>query len=359
MFLMSGKFHCVLLPLFLLAMSTANGQLSSNVTVFASGLNNPRGLKFGPDSALYVAEGGLGGSSGTVGICDQVPPPIGPYTGGYTARISRIDSAGNRHTVVDGLPSTQTAPPLGFISGVADIAFIHDRLFALISGAGCSHGLFNTNNKIIEVDSRHQTWRPLADLSDFLKSHPAAHPNRDDFEPDGTWWNLIAVNDRLYTTEPNHGEIDVVNLDGTVHRVVDISETHGHIVPTALAFHDGLYFGNLHLFPINIEAANIFKITRDNRIRVAVPLLATVLGIAFDCKNRLYILETSAQNGNPTPGQGMILRADGDDRTTVVASGLTFPTGMAFGKDGKLYVSNFGFGFPEGSGQIIRVTVPE
>jgi hypothetical protein len=34
---------------------------SANVTVFASGFNNPRGLKFGPDGYLYVAEGGAGG----------------------------------------------------------------------------------------------------------------------------------------------------------------------------------------------------------------------------------------------------------------------------------------------------------
>jgi len=30
---------------------------SANVSVFASGFNNPRGLKFGPDGNLYVAEG--------------------------------------------------------------------------------------------------------------------------------------------------------------------------------------------------------------------------------------------------------------------------------------------------------------
>jgi hypothetical protein len=44
---------------------------------------------------------------------------------------------------------------------------------------------------------------------------------------------------------------------------------------------------------------------------------------------------------------------------TVIASGLAFPTGLAFGPDGALYVSNFGFGFPAGAGQIMRITLPD
>jgi glucose/arabinose dehydrogenase len=39
----------------------AVAQTSSNVSVFAKGFNNPRGLKFGPDGNLYVAEGGAVG----------------------------------------------------------------------------------------------------------------------------------------------------------------------------------------------------------------------------------------------------------------------------------------------------------
>src|SRR5437667_9381542 len=60
--------------------------ISPNVSVFATGLNNPRGIKFkhndhdeGDDNHLYVAEGGIGGTNSTVGICDQVPAPVGPY----------------------------------------------------------------------------------------------------------------------------------------------------------------------------------------------------------------------------------------------------------------------------------------
>jgi glucose/arabinose dehydrogenase len=36
---------------------------SSSFTVVASGLDGPRGLKFGPDGAFYVAEAGSGGDA--------------------------------------------------------------------------------------------------------------------------------------------------------------------------------------------------------------------------------------------------------------------------------------------------------
>src|SRR5262252_6327910 len=70
----------------------AQAQMSSNVSVFATGFNNPRGLKWGPDCNLYVAEGGTGGKGySTVGKCDQVPPPVGPLHW----RIERKNFKGN------------------------------------------------------------------------------------------------------------------------------------------------------------------------------------------------------------------------------------------------------------------------
>lgn len=103
---------------------------TASMRVFAEGLHNPRGLKFGPDGYLYVAEAGQGGSNSTVGECDQVIFPVGPYKGSTTGgRISKIDAQGVVTTVTDQLPSSQANEIIGGdIEGVADVAFIGNTL---------------------------------------------------------------------------------------------------------------------------------------------------------------------------------------------------------------------------------------
>jgi hypothetical protein len=335
---------------------------SANVTVFATGLNNPRGLTFGPDGYLYVAEGGAGGTMSTVGICEQVPAPVGPYTGGYTSRISKIDHNGNVTTVIDNLPSSQTSSAQGnLVSGVSDIAFIGDELYALTAGSGCSHGLLHTDNGIFRV-FHNGTWKMVADLSAFQKAHPVANPDLEDFEPDGTWYSMIPVRGELIAVEPNHQEIDRIDPQtGEIKRIIDMSTLSPiWLGPTSITERGDFFLGTLGKFPIVDGSSNIYRLTERGDIKTVVTGLTTVLGVAFDREGYLYILENTTGAGNlfPTPGTGTILRVT-DDGLEEIASGLFLPSAMTFGPDGLLYVSNVGFGPPPvGLGQIVRVKVP-
>jgi hypothetical protein len=72
----------------------------------------------------------------------------------------------------------------------------------------------------------------------------------------------------------------------------------------------------------------------------------------------LYVLELSdfAANG-PAPGMGKVVRVKRSGDLQDVVTGLSFPTGMTFGPDQRLYVSNVGV--PGGSmGQILRIDLP-
>jgi hypothetical protein len=330
----------------------------ATATVFATGFRFPRGFTFGPDGSMYVAEAGNGGTRTTrPRQCDQVIPPVGPYSNASTARISKVDSRGHRTTFARGFPSAVNA--LGDVVGIADLAFLDGRLYALVAGGGCSHGRADVPAGVARVSSSGD-WTIVADLSAYQADHPVAHPEEDDFEPDGTWYSMLAIDGKLFAVEPNHGEVVRV-VPGTwkVSRVADISATQGHVVPTALAQRFGvLYLSNLGTFPVTPRAEKLLRVARDGDITVEARGLTTVLGLDFDARGRPYVLETTHGAGDPTPGTGRVLRLNDDGSRDVIVNRLFFPTAMRFGPDGRLYISNKGFGPPQ-PGEILRVDVPD
>ena len=334
-----------------------NDHILDSFQVFATGLNNPRGLKFGPDSMLYVAEGGIGGKNSTAGQCTQVIPPIGPYTGAPTGgRISKIDSYGKRFTVTDQLPTTQTSDTSGaLVSGVGDIAFCGKDLYALITGGGCSHA--NTfPNSLVKINPDGSN-KIIADLSKWIRENPVKSPEQDDSEPDGDWYSMIQLNGAFYAVEANHGQLVKITPTGNIKRVVDVSATYGHIVPTSVAVCGDFFIGNLNPFPIIEGSSSVYKVTSSGNISVHTTGFSTILGLVFDKQGNLYVLENTTGNPFPTPGTGKVIRVDKSGNKTTIASGLVLPTGITIGPDGSLYVSNVGFGpfSTKGAGQILRM----
>ena len=157
----------------------------------------------------------------------------------------------------------------------------------------------------------------------------------------------------IYAVEPNHGELDKITTDGKISRVVDISASQGHVVPTSIAYHGVFYVSNLGAFnPDQLNTQSIFHITPSGQLRVVATGFSKVLGLQFDERGRLYVLETSysTTDPGPVPGSGRLLRVGPDGKREILIDSssnlLTFPTGMTFGPDGALYISNIGFGLP-------------
>lgn len=354
--------------------ATANAQLPAGATVYASHLDGPRGLAFGPDGTLYIAEAGTGGTNPVPAGCPSLAPPIGPSHGGYTSRISRVLRGGGQSVLLNGFPSTVDSQ--GNVLGVSDVTFLNNQLYALVDGGGCTNGNPGSTNGIYRVDPATRDRQLIADLGAFAQSHPAAYPIVGP-NPEGDPYSFVASGGQLFTAEANSGRIFATTPTGTTSLVLDVSLAEGHVVPTSIAAapNNNLYVGTLSVFPIRTEQAQVLTLSRDSFFIDTTPGFntppaqagdfhlvheragfTTIVSLKFGPDGLLYALELSDAPGYPTPGAGKVVRVNAAGTIETVVSGLVVPTGMTFGPDNALYISNFGAA-PAGLGQVLRVPI--
>jgi DNA-binding beta-propeller fold protein YncE len=341
----------------------SGGSITPEILPFATGLTNPRHIRFGPDGLLYVAEAGTGGDMlpPDTEECPAVDslfttPPLHGYMAGFSGRISRILPDGTRETVADSLPSARD----GFEDalGPTDIAWIESTLYALIEGGGCSRGLPDHPAGVIRIDP-DGSYGYVADISAFIRANPAkVEPlcgPQGDCEPDGVPHTMIAVGHTLYVVETNHNSILRIDPEsGEITRIRDLSVQDPapiSMVRQGKDFYLGSFDGLVQKFQ-----------SRFGPVKTIEAGFGGIVDLTF-IKGWLYVLETSSPETPFAPHDGSVFRIEQDGRRTVIASKLHFPVGLAPHPAGDaLYVSTVGYGQglvdgqpPEGQGQIVRI----
>jgi hypothetical protein len=330
------------------------------VTRYATGLTSPRGLTFGPDGRLYVAEAGTGGTMVPSGTPD-CPIDINiysPYTAGYSGRVLRVLADGTLQTVADRLPSMTDA--YGGNYGPTDLAFIGRTLYVLIEMGGCSHGLPADDAAILRINADGSTTR-VANLSAWLAVNPPhfvkdTNPATTDLEPGGVFHSMIAVGDALYVVETNRGMLLKVNPTmGMIELLYDMSIDNAEHNPIVMARHRKQFY--VGTFGEDQGPAEL-AVFDEGFTGYTLPFNSPnpIVGLAWQ-RGRLYAVEIFPRDQAWTPDNANLVVFDpATGKRKVLASKFaSLPNGLVAGPDGALYASNVTLSSAPGDGSVLRI----
>ncbi len=342
---------------------SANAQV--NISVVMSGLDNPRGLAFGPDGGLYVAETGRGGTGPSI-----VLPPNETVFYGTSGAVSRL-RGGVQERVLTGLPSLALASG-GNARGLVDIGFnTSGEAFGIIGWGG--NPALRSNLGAAGSDFARLVRLPLSGvgtvvgIADIGAYELSANP--DSGVPDTNPYGLLVTPAGGFAVADAGGnDILGVTAGGAVSTLSVLPPNPTppmfQAVPTSLALGpDGAYYiGQLTGVPFVPGAANVYRLDPTTGIRaIAYSGFTNIIDLTFGADGNLYVLQISRDGlASPTgPVPGALIKVDPvtGTRTTIASQGLNFPGGVAVGPDGALYVTNFGT--TAGAGQVLRIVIPE
>jgi hypothetical protein len=333
------------------------------MTVLARGVDNPRHIALAPDGTLYVAAAGRAGRQ-----CSG--PRREPTCIGYTSRILAISSSGAKRTVASGLLSVG-GPDGTFATGADGVSVGPDgRVLTVITSGpprdvrGAPRRAQALAGELLRILPRPRT--DLASIDSFEWSH-----NSDGVRGD--------LNSNPYAVLALPGDREIV-ADAGANALIDVSARNVGLfavvrgpgraqrVPSSLALSpDGrsIVVGELALGAGRGRARVLsYPLQGTPTPSVVATRLSTVTGVGYGRDGSLYVTELST-NFESQSAPGAVIRIRPDGTRTTFTRGLIFPQGMAVAPNGNVYVSNFSVlpgrtpsrgPFRGHGGQVVKIT---
>jgi hypothetical protein len=325
----------------------------------ARGLDNPRGLAFLPSGNLAVAEAGHAGTlclapgqcvglSGRVIAIDPsqhrravlatgVPSLGGPFApfglGGLTVQRGKLYSIVGLNPQAFGNPATDC-------QGQPDVSSCVTAVTAVQNGVGFL-------NRVRSTDA-NRGYEGVAGVGrfdfDYTVSHP--DPGNPDYMPgDADPFGLIAgPRGGFYVVDGASNTLDFVTKRGDVSVLAFVPDPPNHqpiydAAPTCAARtqNGDVYVGTESNSLYRWDGKTLTEVLRGGK-------LGQVVGCTADSRGNIYLANLASMIGESSTGfiekpfDGSIVKVTPDRKTSYVAKGLNYPTGLTLGPDDHLYV---------------------
>ncbi|BAZ26425.1 hypothetical protein NIES4073_73320 [Kalymmatonema gypsitolerans NIES-4073] len=365
---------------------------AASFSVVADGLDNVRGLNFGPDGSLYITESGVGGD----GRCIPGPSLEGlDSCAGTSGAVTRVKD-GKQERILTGLPSIALRPVGATGEGPQDIQFDAAGNPYLLIGYGGNPTIrdFPENSpgwgQLYKVDFNTGSLTSLGDFARYELANNADGGNVLDVSGEiaSNPYALAIKGNTAYVVDAAANNVLTVGLDGSnltsfvvlpkqkIANPVFPTPGPGQVlppeapspdqipdeveiesVPTGAAFGpDGaLYVSEYTGFPFPVGEARIFRVGSDGEVTVYADGFTQLSDLEFDAQGNLYALQYSnAPQWLGVADASLIQIAPDGTRTTLLSgNGLESATALTVGPDGAVYVSSKGD--RPVVGQVLRV----
>ena len=344
------------------SMSTAQAQAP---VVMAQGLDNPRGLAFGPDGAIYVVEAGRGGTSA---LCLANPTGPGQRCYGPTGAVTRVLTGAplQQARVLGGLPSIAVSSGAE-AAGPHDIDFTADAAYITVGSGGDPVTLQPFRQAGIPLGrllgvSLTGVVTPLVDVAAYESiNNPAGGPL------DSNLYALDILTTRGVVTDAGANALLQILPDLTISTLAvfpprTVMGPGGPVemdsVPTAVTEGpDGsIYVGELTGFPFPVGEARVYRVPAGGGTPVVVATgFTNIIDIAIGDDGAAYVLEHDANGLLDAGSAGRLVKIGPFGFQTELAAGLLpNPGGLTIGPDNAIYVTTNSSS--PSTGQVVRIT---